>query len=110
MHNLDPVRIKESLKSIQTCAHISCFLMSLIMYAVQSFHPGKKKTQETKKSLSRFFLFEVLNQQTNFTIRQNKFPKCGTNKGYLIIRLCGYRSKLLGDKDTCLFEGPPNFV
>lgn len=30
----------------------------------------EKKTQETKKSLSRFFLFEVLNQQTNFTIRQ----------------------------------------
>lgn len=55
MYNLDPVRIKESLKSIPTCAPISCFLMSLIMYAVQSFHPGKK--QETKKSLGRFIFF-----------------------------------------------------
>lgn len=53
MHNLDPVRIKESLKSIQTCAHISCFLMSLIMYAVQSFHPGKEQFKELKSQNSR---------------------------------------------------------
>lgn len=52
MHNFGSVWIRENSKEIKMCFE------SLKLYAVQSFHPGKKNSKKSRKSPDPFLLSE----------------------------------------------------